>query len=516
MPVKQRIAALLASLTEGVYEKEEELSLALLSSLAGESVFLLGPPGVAKSLLARRLKFAYRGAKSFEYLMSRFSTPDEIFGPVSISRLKNNDKYERLTENYLPAAEVVFLDEIWKAGPSIQNALLTVLNERVYRNGEEEIHLPMKALVSASNELPEKEHGLAALWDRFLVRLHVHGIHSREKFDAMICSSRSAYEDTAWEADKISDDEYRTWRGEIDNVAVPAHVLGVIDAVRKYAHDYNQKEENAQNKMYISDRRWRKIVRLLKTSAFFNDRMEVNLADCFLIRHCIWNETSQIDTAFQFTRDAIGRHGYSGLLGIQKIKDELAAFRQEVMDETLIEKSMESGGEKNGAYRYYEITNYPGVPNRLLKHSILAEDFRRLDDTARGVPLYYIHNTTGMVAHKESSRMKRGTKPDRVVINGAEYEVNVPEEAALSKKPLPKIEELWDSRAGAFAQRMQETREKLDALCIHEETENEGHLFIPPELKDNIKSYLDTLKKETEKLQIEIRGIRNSYKKIND
>ena len=186
MEPDDQIKSLLKVLSQGVYEKEHIIAMSLLSAIAGESIFLLGPPGTAKSLVARRLKLAFMDGKAFEYLMSRFSTPDEIFGPVSISLLKNEDRYERVVEGFLPTATVVFLDEIWKAGPSIQNALLTAINERIFQNGRTTLKLPMKALIAASNELPAEGEGLEALWDRFLVRMVSNCIQSESVFYKMV------------------------------------------------------------------------------------------------------------------------------------------------------------------------------------------------------------------------------------------------------------------------------------------------------------------------------------------
>ena len=316
----ERFKQLLGEMNRGIYEKETEISLSLLAALAGESIILLGPPGVAKSMVARQLKTAFRDAQSFEYLMSRFSTPDEIFGPVSIQKLKTSDTYERAVEGYLPTADVVFLDEIWKAGPAIQNTLLTVINEKIFRNGNREMHLPLKLLVAASNELPAKGEGLEALWDRFVIRIESRPIKLEKNFRAMLLeaptdflgptdftdstdssgsmgkSDSTDFSDSADFSDlKITAEEYAEWVEKICKIGVKEEVLDAISAIRKSLRAVNVDEAAERRYIYVSDRRWKNIVRLLRTSAFMQDREEVDICDLLPIYQCLWQEPEERD-----------------------------------------------------------------------------------------------------------------------------------------------------------------------------------------------------------------------------
>lgn len=298
MDIRKRIQRLLTAINQGVYEKDTELGLSLLAALAGESVLLLGPPGVAKSMVARRLKAAFKEAKAFEYLMSRFSTPDEIFGPISINRLKEFDKYERAVEGYLPTASVVFLDEIWKAGPAIQNSLLTAINEKIYRNGDSEIQLPLKLLIAASNELPAHGEGLEALWDRFLLRIICTCVQDEDTFHSMLLDDSDKEINVPTDL-QISEEEYAEWRRQIGQVSVPTGILQYISNVRRQLKRLPLDDEDTARNIYVSDRRWKNIVQLLKASAFINGRSEVNPADLLPLYHCLWNEADECEPIHQ-------------------------------------------------------------------------------------------------------------------------------------------------------------------------------------------------------------------------
>lgn len=361
--MKTRIQTILRQISEGVYEKDAELAFSLLAAIAGQSILLLGPPGLAKSMVARRLKYAFAGACSFEYLMSRFSTPDEIFGPVSIRQLKDSDRYERRTQGYLPEADVVFLDEIWKAGPAIQNTLLQVINEKTFLNGDRLMQLPLKLLIGASNELPTQGEGLEALWDRFILRLICQPIGAEENFYRMIAGDSHAFEEKQGEA-AITPLEYAAWQQEIDQVEIPQEVLLAITAIRKSLKDVSIEGQDVHRSLYVSDRRWQRIARLLRTSAFLHDRKTVSLSDLQICVHALWNEPDEIPAVGRIVAAAIFQVYQQRLDAIQQHVSRALRIRSA---KEAVEKAMDRGDHRDDdlviydSY-YYGIVDNPSAP----------------------------------------------------------------------------------------------------------------------------------------------------------
>src|SRR3984957_18969475 len=164
-----RRLALLAKNLEGRFlGKDEVIRLLLIATIAGEHAVLIGPPGTAKSALLRTFA-RLLSARYFEYLLTRFTEPNEIFGPVDIAAFREG-RYERRTEGMLPDSEIVFLDEVFKSNSAILNALLTLLNERRYTSGGHVMRCPLLSAFGASNEVPSDET-LTAIYDRFILRI---------------------------------------------------------------------------------------------------------------------------------------------------------------------------------------------------------------------------------------------------------------------------------------------------------------------------------------------------------
>ncbi|MEZ9741961.1 ATPase RavA domain-containing protein [Vibrio splendidus] len=343
--LSERINKLAHALSDGVYEREDTIKLCLLAALAGESVFLLGPPGIAKSLIAKRLIQAFDNSSYFEYLMTRFSTPEEVFGPLSIQELKDNGRYVRLTEGYLPTAQVVFLDEIWKAGPAILNTLLTVVNEKTFKNGADIERVPMRLLVSASNELPDEDSGLEALYDRMLVRVFVNRIQNKQNFKSMLTTGTSQ-EAVIPKGLAITDIEYHQWQKELDNLELTDNSFNKLFELKTMLEETVKKQSSAtETDLYVSDRRWKKAVKLLKASAFFCGRDSVNPLDIMLLQDCLWHSPESRDVVRSVVKDFALNRAFDqqeSKAQIEMSREELEEIQDDVESTLSVSLSMES------------------------------------------------------------------------------------------------------------------------------------------------------------------------------
>ncbi len=304
--MNEKLTKILNQLDKKIVERKDENRVILLSILSGEHILLLGPPGTAKSLTARAFCELIEGGVYFDYLLTRFTTPDEIFGPISVKKLEE-DIYIRNTKSYLPSAHVAFLDEIFKASSAILNTLLTIINERKFHNGNKFEEVPLISLIAASNELPsEDEESLQALFDRFVVRLNVDYVQSADYFKNIIIDNCiDSKIDT-----KINLNELKDLQVKAKLVKVPESIWQIILLIKQLL-----KEEN----VIISDRRWQKVVSILKMSAASNKRDEVDESDILLLKFLLINDFKQSQLITYITKKALTE----GKISAEIVKSDL-------------------------------------------------------------------------------------------------------------------------------------------------------------------------------------------------
>lgn len=269
--LQRRLQALLETLEHGLVERGRVVRLALLGALAGEHTLLIGPPGTAKSELARRLHRAFAGGQYFERLLTRFTVPEELFGPLSISALEA-DRYERHTAGYLPEATIAFIDEVFKANSAILNALLTLLNEREFDNGAVRLRCPLISVIGATNTVPDDEVG-EAFFDRFLLRLQVEPVSARG-FAHLLRLRAPA--DTPCPG--LDEAELRHLQAAAAAVALGEDALALLGELREHLR---------AGQVHVSDRRWVKIVGLLQMAAASDGRDEIGRWDLWLLPWCV-------------------------------------------------------------------------------------------------------------------------------------------------------------------------------------------------------------------------------------
>jgi MoxR-like ATPase len=309
-------------------DKEEVIRLMLISLVAGEHLLLVGPPGTAKSAMVRMFARLV-DSKYFEYLLTRFTEPNELFGPVDIRAFREGT-YTRRTETMLPEAEVVFLDEIFRSNSAILNSLLTILNERRFANGSKIMNVPLLSMFGASNEVPNDDN-LSAIFDRFLLRV--------------VSDNLDSYHFHNLVAKGIQNEAARLGGKDAVRPLLHARELHELhrrfDAHLRFSEDFLSKYKGLvfqirSEGISLSDRRVVKLLKLFAASAIVDGRDQPNDGDFFILKH-IWNNLDQTEileeivgpVVDRYYRDHPSERRYAaGQAGLDEILSELSMIRE--------------------------------------------------------------------------------------------------------------------------------------------------------------------------------------------
>ena len=352
-------------------ERGDLIDGALAALLSSHHLLIIGPPGTAKSMLADELCRRIEGANYFQWLLTRFTTPEEIFGAVSLKALEQDD-YRRVTDHKLPQAHIAFLDEIFKANSSILNATLTVINERLFHNGKIVGRVPLLTLFGASNELPEEEE-LTALYDRFLLRFVVNYIAEDFRFLRML-ESQAQPSRTSLTLAELVDLQH-----QVRDVLIPSHVYRGVADIRR--------ELNKKN-IQASDRRYRQSLALLQAHAYLAGDEEVQERNLFFLEHVLWRDPAEHELVRNTIREL--------LLGYEEEITELLYESREIRDSAL--QPGRSSDERARAL----IEFHTKLRNIIIKVDLIMEKAKRL-----GRPLDRVHTVRNEIEQLQKDMLEQ-------------------------------------------------------------------------------------------------------------
>ncbi|HEX9666094.1 MAG TPA: AAA family ATPase [Thermodesulfobacteriota bacterium] len=270
---------IIEELRSRLFERDEVIEGALCALLTGNHMLIIGPPGTAKSQLVHEVCKRIDGARYFQWLLTKFTTPEEIFGAVSLKGLEN-DEYRRVINGKIPEAHIAFLDEVFKASSSILNTLLTIMNERIFYNSTDVVQVPLISLFGASNELPSEEDELEALYDRFLLRYVVDYVKEDFRFLKMLHT-----EEIDDGVTSITLDEIQKCQSHVNDIPVPPHVIKLVSRLRS---------ELRKKGIVLSDRRYKQSISLLRSKAYLSGRDEVIESDLNILENVLWRDPGEV------------------------------------------------------------------------------------------------------------------------------------------------------------------------------------------------------------------------------
>ena len=371
MTAQEKLKKIREELKQTFLERGDLIDGALAALLSAQHLLIIGPPGTAKSMLADELCRRIEGASYFQWLLTRFTTPEEIFGAVSLKALEQDD-YRRVTSRKLPEAHIAFLDEIFKANSSILNSILTLINERLFHNGKEVVRVPLLTLFGASNELPEEEE-LTALYDRFLLRFVVGYIVEDFRFLRML-ESHAAPERTILTLADLNEIQQQARR-----VMIPTHVYRSIADIRR--------ELNKKN-IQASDRRYHQCLGLLQAYAFIEGESQVYEKHLFFLEHVLWRDPAEHEPVRNTIREL--------LLGYEEEITELLYESREIR-----ESALQAGRTSDERARAL-IELHTKLKNILFKVDQILEKAKRM-----GRPLDRVNTVRGEIEQLQKDMLEQ-------------------------------------------------------------------------------------------------------------